>query len=52
MATRGLRNVGNGVELVTEDVERAALRRQALGVVARSLAATLATHGVLTLLLP
>lgn len=52
MATRGLRNVGNGAERITDVIERAAVRRQAIGVVVRSLAATIATHGVLALLLP
>jgi len=52
MATRGLRNVGGGVEPITDEVERAAVRRQAVGVVARSLIATIVTYGVLALVLP
>jgi hypothetical protein len=52
MATRGLRNVGAGVERITNDVERTAVRRQAVGVVARSVVAAIVTYGVLALLLP
>ncbi len=47
LASRGLRDLGQGLEPITDPHERAAVRAQAMGVTGKSLAAALVVGALL-----